>query len=177
MLSMIMAMADSPEDKRKVEQLYEKYHRLMYAVAYNILNHYEDAEDATIASWEKIIRHLDKISEIDCKETKSFLVIVVERTAIDFYRKNKRRGALESSFDEYSSSPFFATRDLRVEETELVLWLRSLPKQYSEVSLLYYVNGFTQREIADLLGIKENAVATRLHRARKMLGEELRSNE
>ena len=82
MFCIVMSMVDSPEDKRKVEKLYEKYHKLMYVVAYNILKHHEDAEDAVIESWKKIICHLDKINEIDCQETKSFFVIVVERTAI-----------------------------------------------------------------------------------------------
>lgn len=95
MFLMVVSMADSPEDKRKIEKLYEKYHKLMYVIAYNILKHREDAEDAVIESWEKIIRHLDKINEIDCQETKSFFVIVVERTAIDYYRRNKKRNNVQ----------------------------------------------------------------------------------
>ena len=77
------------ENKRKIEKLYEKYNRLMYVVVYNILKNHEDSEDVVIESWEKIIRHLDKIGEIDCQEIKSFIVIITERTAIDFYRKRK----------------------------------------------------------------------------------------
>lgn len=46
MLCMLMAMVDSPEDKRKVEKLYEMYNSLMYSVAYGVLNHVQDAEDA-----------------------------------------------------------------------------------------------------------------------------------
>lgn len=171
MLCVILSMVDSPEDKRKIEQLYEEYHRYMYAVAYHILHHHEDAEDAVLASWEKMIRHLDKIKEIVCKETKSFIVIIVERTAIDLYRKNKRRGKRETLLDEVETLPFYATKDSGIEEIEVSLWLRNLPKKYSEPAILYYVNGFSQKEIADLMGIKENAVTMRLHRARKMLEE------
>jgi RNA polymerase sigma-70 factor (ECF subfamily) len=170
-------MADSPEDKRKVEKLYEKYHKLMYVLAYNILKNHEDAEDAVIASWEKIICHLDKISEIDCQETKSFFVIVVERTAIDYYRKNKRQSSVQILLDEYEESPYFATKDKTLENLELYEVLRHIPKKYSEVLLLYYVNGFTGKEIANLLGIKEDAVMTRLSRGRKQLKKELSGNE
>lgn len=170
MLCVILSMVDSPEDKRKIEQLYEAYHRYMYAVAYHILHHHEDAEDTVLASWEKIIRHLDKITEIVCQETKAYIVIIVERTAIDLYRKNQRRGKREILLDEFEASPFYSTKDSGLEEIELSLWLRNLPKKYSEPAILYYVNGFSQKEIADLLDIKENAVTMRLHRARKMLG-------
>ena len=64
MLCMLMAMVDSPEDKRKVEKLYEMYNSLMYSVAYGILNHVQDAEDAVARSWEKIIGHLEKIGQV-----------------------------------------------------------------------------------------------------------------
>ena len=50
---MIMATVDTAAKKRKVEQLYEKYQKLMYVVAYHILNHHQDAEDAV---WIYIIR-------------------------------------------------------------------------------------------------------------------------
>lgn len=170
---MVISMAESPADKRKVEKLYEKYHKLMYVLAYNILKHHEDAEDAVIESWEKIICHLDKISEIDCQETKSFLVIVVERTAIDYYRKNKKQSGVQVLIDEYEESPYFATKDKALENLELYQVLRYIPKKYSEILILYYVNGFTGKEIANLLGIKEDAVMARLSRGRKRLKKEL----
>ena len=45
MLCMIMAMADSPDDKIKVEALYNEYDRLMYYTAGKILNRHEDIEE------------------------------------------------------------------------------------------------------------------------------------
>lgn len=107
MLCMLMAMVDSPENKRKVEKLYETYNSLMYSVAYGVLNHVQDAEDAVARSWEKIIGHLEKINKIDCHETRSFIVIVTERVAIDLYRKNKKRVHRYVSLADYESSPFF----------------------------------------------------------------------
>lgn len=177
MFFMVMAMADSLDDKRKIEKLYEKYHKLMYVLAYNILKHHEDAEDAIIESWEKIIRHLDKINENDCQETKNFFVIVVERTAIDYYRRNKKRNNVQVMINEYEESPYFATKDKELENLELYQVLWQLPKKYSEVLILYYVNGFSGKEIADLLGIKEDAVMARLSRGRKRLKRELSDNE
>ena len=64
----------------------------MYVVAYKILNHEQDAEDAAIEAWMKIIRHLDKINEISCQETKSFIVIVYEKhlmSCFDHLRKKR----------------------------------------------------------------------------------------
>lgn len=173
MLCMVIAMVDSPEEKRKIEKLYEKYNRLMYTVAFKVLKHSEDAEDALMEAWEKIIVHLDKINEIDCQETKSFLVIITERTAIDLYRRKSRRGKMVIALSECEDSPFFATREKEFENIELYHVMRNIPKKYAEVLILYYIHGLTGREIAKLFGIKEDAVMKRLSRGRKMLGEEM----
>lgn len=60
---------------------------------------------------------------------------------------------------------------------ELYQVLRNIPKKYSEVLILYYVNGFTGKEIANLLGLREDAVMTRLSRGRKRLKREMSDNE
>ena len=39
MLCLLIASVDAPEEKRKIEQLYEKYNRLMYVVAMRVLQH------------------------------------------------------------------------------------------------------------------------------------------
>ena len=45
MLCILLASVDSPQDKRKLELLYEKYNRLMYVVAMRVLHHPQDAEE------------------------------------------------------------------------------------------------------------------------------------
>lgn len=63
MLCILLASVDSPQDKRKLELLYEKYNREMYVTANKILHHTQDAEDACLTAWEKIIKNLDKIKK------------------------------------------------------------------------------------------------------------------
>ena len=58
MFLMVMDMADSPKDQRKIVKLYEKYNRLMYVIAYNIVQHHEDAEDVVLAAWAVSYTHL-----------------------------------------------------------------------------------------------------------------------
>ena len=82
MLCMLMAMVDSPEDKRKVEKLYEMYNSLMYSVAYGVLNHVQDAEDAVARSWEKIIGHLEKINKIDTYEEVSDIFFILYHLSV-----------------------------------------------------------------------------------------------
>uniref|UniRef100_UPI00237B055B RNA polymerase sigma factor n=1 Tax=Clostridioides difficile TaxID=1496 RepID=UPI00237B055B len=48
------------------------------------------SEDAVHNAFLRIIKNIDKIDEVDSPRTKAFIVIIVERIAIDFYRKRKR---------------------------------------------------------------------------------------
>lgn len=101
MFCMIMAMVDTPEDKKKVEALYKKYDRLMYYTAGKVLHRHEDIEDAVMEAWTRIIRNLDNISEISCPKTLSYVVIIVERTSIDIYNRNRKHGESEVPISDY----------------------------------------------------------------------------
>ena len=79
MFCIVMAMAETPEDRNKLEKLFNLYEKMMYRIAYGILNHHHDSEDAVITAWERIAANLDKILEIDCPQT-SFLIVIVNRT-------------------------------------------------------------------------------------------------
>ena len=98
MLCLLIASVERATERKKIEQLYEKYNRLTYSIAYKSLRNSYDAEDAVFSSWEKVIKNIDKIGEVDAPETKGFLVVVVKHTIIDMCRKKKKMG--EVSLDE-----------------------------------------------------------------------------
>lgn len=84
-----LAMIDTPENRDKFEMLYCKYKGLMLYVANKLLSCREDAEDAVHQAFLSVIENLHKIGEIDCPQTRSFLVIIVERKAINLLRKRR----------------------------------------------------------------------------------------
>ena len=168
-----LSMADEPKDKRKIEKLYDEYNSLMLYIAFDILHNREDAEDAVYSSWEKIIRHLKKINEISCNKTRSLIVTIVRRTAIDLYRRKKR--SQEIPIEEYEEHPVFIQKDAGIENADLMMWIDSLPAIYREALILYYVHDLEYKEIADILSVSINTVASRIKRGRDLLGEQVRS--
>jgi RNA polymerase sigma-70 factor (ECF subfamily) len=63
---------------------------------------------------------------------------------------------------------------IRAEQSEMVRQLlNTLPDKYRSVTVLRYYNDLSYDEIARVTGLTESAVKTQLHRARKMLAEEL----
>ena len=53
--------------------------------------------------------------------------------------------------------------------------IRELPDGYRTIFNLYVIEEKSHREIAQLLGIKENSSASQLHRAKAMLAEKIRN--
>ena len=83
-------MLETLEEKSKFEQLYLGYRNLMFYVANGILHNRQDSEDVVHESFLKIIKIIDKIENPKCPQTRSLIVIITERTAIDLYRRHQK---------------------------------------------------------------------------------------
>ena len=59
------------------------------------------------------------------------------------------------------------------DDKELLFALLSLDEKYRVPLHLYYYEGYSQNEIADILKISVSAVQTRMSRAKKLLSKEL----
>ncbi len=165
--------ASEQREQDKFEQLYLTYRQVMFNVANSILKDPQLAEDAVHQAFMRILNHLEKISEVDCPKTKSFVVIIVKNISINLYNSRKRRTVL--SLDELENwtmdagaSPQKQVED-REGEMELAALLERMPEGYRSVLLLKYDNGYSTGEIADMLGLSEENVKKRIQRARKKL--------
>ena len=158
-----MAMIDSPSDRDKFEKIYHKYRFLMMHVAKEVLTNHQDAEDAVHQAFLSIIENIDKISSVECPETRSYIVIISERKAIDILRQNQRRNTVELNEDIVGLEIPFD------EENSIAAAIAKLPAHYREVLLLRYDNGFTTKEIASILGITDSGVRKLIARAKKAL--------
>ena len=62
-------------------------------------------------------------------------------------------------------------------EIDLTPYLNKLPKKYNAVLYLFYYEGYSTKEMAKLLHIKENNVRVLLNRARNQLRKEIESDD
>ena len=160
-----LAMIDSPDDQQKFEKVYTKYRYLMLHVAYKILQNHYDAEDAVHQAFISIIENLDNIFEVDSPKTRSYIVIITERKAIDLLRKIQKRQVLEFNED-------IAGVEIAFEmDNPIAAAITKLPSQYREVLLLRFHHGFSAKEIASILGISDSGVRKLIARAKKALQE------
>jgi len=147
----------------------------MFYIANQILKDEYLAEDATHQAFLKIIENIDKIEDVHCHKTKSYIVIIVKNNAINLYNKRKRNTTIPLEQMEFciSDESFSRLEDLDY----LTKTVKKLPVIYKEVLALKYVQECSNAEIAQTLGISEATVRKRLERARHKLEESLKQEE
>jgi len=175
MLPIYLAMLDGEEDKNKFELLYITYRKLMFHVANRILNDERLAEDAVHQAFVKILENFDKIENISCHKTRSYVVTIVRNTAINMYNRKKRHPAVPIE------EAAFCIAEERLERTDdldsLAEAVLKLPAIYKDALKLKYVQEFSNEEIAKMLDISEVAVRKRLERAKRKLEEILKRED
>lgn len=167
-----LSLIESDEKKEKFEIIYNEYRNLMYYAANRILENPQDAEDAVHQAFLKIIEILDKISVAKCPQTRGLVVTIVERKAIDLYRRRKR--ITFQRFEEtYFGSVPLSESDAIANGAVLAQAIASLPDTYRQVILLRYDDGFSNREIASILGMSDANVKKIIQRAKAKLQQTL----
>lgn len=158
-----LSMIESQDDRHKFERIYERYRNLMCHVAYKILGNSQDAEDAVHQAFVSIIQNIHKFVQIDCPETRSFIVLMTERKAIDLIRIRHSEKILPLHED-LVGLEIPAPGDHGLADA-----LAKLPARYREVLLLRFDSGYSTRELAKMLGLTESGVRKLIGRAKDAL--------
>jgi len=160
----------SERDKNKFEYIYEKYKRLLWVKANDILKDHALAEDAVSEAFMRAYKHLQKIEDPDSNRSVSYLVTIVKNIAINLYHREKRTTSIDiagyNEADEFDLEKLIESNDEAAHALKLV---GRLKEEQRAVFLLKYAHDMSHREIAGALGITENNVTVRLHRAKAKL--------
>ena len=145
----------------QLSELFARYGDDVYRFAYSFTRHAADAEDVCQSVF---CRLAEGRTELEPGKEKAWLLACAANACKNRFRFLKR----------WQSLPLEAAADVPGgnggEGLEAVL---SLPEKYRAPVHLYYYEGYSQGEIADILGLRLTAVQTRMQRARAMLKEVL----
>jgi RNA polymerase sigma-70 factor (ECF subfamily) len=158
----------------------------LYSAALRMTRNPADAEDLVQETYLKAYRGFGGYQ--DGTNLKAWLYRILTNTFINQYRAKKRRPD-ESELDEVEDLYLYrrlggleAARAGRSAEDELMDYftdsevkeaIESLPEQFRLAVLLADVEGFSYKEIAEILDIPIGTVMSRLHRGRKALQKKL----
>ena len=161
---------DGPERRQRFESLYTACQGRMLSLARRYLPVREDAEDAVHQAFVALAERFDRLERLSATELEAYLVVVVERKAIDILRRQARQSGVP--FDE--NTPLVTPAPCG---SPLADAMGRLPPRCREALLLRYGYGYSTRETASLLGLSVAAAQKALQRAKRALQAELEQEE
>jgi RNA polymerase sigma-70 factor, ECF subfamily len=167
-------------ERELFHELVRPYERSVYFAAYSILGNEHDAEDVAQETVLKALRNLTSfrseskfgtwLVSIAINEARARLRHdkVLKFESMDAPQEDERGEFVPSVLADWREVPSEALERKEVREL-LRTALESLPPIYREVLLLRDVQGFNIADTAQMLGVSEGVVKTRLLRARLMM--------
>jgi RNA polymerase sigma-70 factor, ECF subfamily len=161
---------------REFEQRLADCPKLAYRVALGVLHNTAEAEDVAQEAMLRAYRNFHRLR--DRERFRAWLVRMAFRLALDRIRAKGRRErherdatrALEDNQHEGNVENLVASREF---ERQVAQALDALPEKLRIVMVLAAIEGYNTREVANLAGLPEGTVKSRLFLARKMLAESL----
>ena len=164
-------------DEQALAELYRRFGRLAYGLAFRILRDDALAQDAVQEAFLGIWRAAGRFSAERAKPS-TWLLTLVHRRAVDLVRREERRRT-EPLEAETEPGDVEATdeAELAAQRQTIREALRQLPAEQREAIELAYYGGYTQSELAERLGQPLGTIKSRmftgLARLRETLGEDV----
>lgn len=148
-------------------ELYNRYSPKMLAVCYRFAHNREDAEDMLQEGFIKVFSQIHTFQSKGAFE--GWVRRIMVHTCINHLKKNKRFN--ESVDIIYASSIQVREESIPsiVQAKQVVECIRMLPMGYRTVLNLYAIEGYSHKEIGQMLDIEESTSRSQYTRARQML--------
>lgn len=150
------------------------YHQLapkMYGICLRFAKNREEADDILQEGFIRVFNHLKDFRGEGSLE--GWVRRTIVNTAINYYKKRKKRG-ISVDLDvirETTADNQFIVESMSADE--LLQMINELPDGYRTVFNLNIIEGYTHKEIGDMLDISENTSKSQLSRARTSLQKKL----
>jgi RNA polymerase sigma-70 factor (ECF subfamily) len=159
-----------------VAALVSTYAPTLYRVAFSVLRNAADAEDAVQEAFLRVLRHIDRLDEV--RDHRVWLIRIVWNVVLDRKRRMKTRPETDDVAELARVIPW---QGLSAEElasaaqhhARVLGCVDRLPEKERQVLVLSAFEELPSVEIAEVLGITESSVRSRLFRARNLLAEML----
>ena len=155
-----------------LEELYLRYQKEIYLYLYSLCKNKEAAEDLRQDTFLKAMLSMSE----EHNNVRAWLYLVARNLYINYSRKQSREDELDSA-SEMSIGDDMLEGIIEGEKNKaLYRAMQSLPQQKREVLILQYWGGFSQKEIASMLGVTTENVRVSGYRAKKELKRIMEEN-
>ena len=161
-------------DESALAALVDEYASMLYRVAYSVLRNAADAEDAVQEAFLRVLRHRATLHEV--RDQRVWLIRIVWNIVLDRKRRAKTRPETD---DIAELGRVLPAHGLNAEERAaavqhhagVLALVEKLPAKEREVLVLSAFDELSSVEIAEVLGITESSVRSRLFRARNLMAD------
>ena len=158
-----------------MSDLYQQCVRMLSSVCYRYVPTKDDAKDILQNSFVKIFKAIPKMEYRDENTFKRWMVRIVVNESISFLRSQKRLQYVEQDAREMVHLPNEEEPDSDIISVEVLHQLvKELPDGYRTVVNLYVFEGWSHKQIAEILGIKESTSASQLYYAKRVLAKRIK---
>ena len=174
MIACIIGTMDDPDDQLFMKMLYQDFERLMFSTAKRYISNASDQMDIVQDSMEKLIKKIATIRPMNRCTLASYIVYTIRSTSIDLLRAQKRTLEHTVTLDDQEFSEIASAApspdNLDVSAERLMLLKKAWPDLSEESRILLegkYILGYTDKELAAVLGCKPDSIRMKLTRARR----------
>ncbi|MBL7768289.1 MAG: RNA polymerase sigma factor [Flavipsychrobacter sp.] len=148
------------------EALYQKYAPKMYAVCLRYAGNNDDAQDLLQEGFIKVFRNLEKYRHEGSFE--GWMRRIFVNTSIEQYRRKVHLNSISEQEERGIEDASVSVLD-QLAERDIVQLVQELSPGYRAVFNLYVIEGYSHKEIAELLSISEGTSKSQLARAKSIL--------
>lgn len=161
-------------DNTATEWIYRRHVRYLSALCSRYITEYEDIRDVLQESFIKIFTSLGSFKYRGEGSLKAWMAKITLNETLKFVRNNSRLpiDSIDDKDTNIADGDSMETEDIPTDV--LHKFIRELPDGYRTVFNLYVIDDKSHKEIAQLLGIKENTSASQLHKAKSMLAQKIK---
>lgn len=141
---------------------------MIYRIARSAIQNPNLVEDAVQEIWLQAAMSWDNIMRLEASQIRGYLSVLAKNVCVDLRNKKDIAEELPEDWDKPDLS---MNVDIVKAVTRVI---RNMPVQYRDILERKFVLGYSNREIARSLGMKESTVASRVMRGRSLLAEILR---
>ncbi len=164
-----------------IDEMIDKYSKLVYKICYDMLINSFDAEDITQEVYISFYKHFDEYGKLQENEIKNILCKIALNKCKDVLKSKAKK--IENmttdnilSLENYIMPNKMEDEILEKEKKENIIKLiKDIKEPYSNILYLYYIKQNSLDEISENLGIKKQTLKMQIYRAKKLLKEKIES--
>ena len=185
MLIFLLSLVDE-RHRSTVERIYNKYHENMYKLAKSIFSALPDADDCALDAvhnaFVTALEHYDRINfEESDQKIAAYAYAILTHQCYDQLKKRLSRSVSpkesEIIINNTPDDDFISMLCLKEEHKRVQQLVEQMDDKYSVPLQMMYAHNLSAKQIAQILGIKESTVYTRISRAKEWLLEKLKEEK